>query len=316
MKRLAFGLVLGLVLGTAALVSGQATLQWLRFFDADGSPSTGNELYVGGNMDVGGTMKRNNVNVVTEDRTVTGSGPIKIGGSNSAQDLSANRTWTFDSTAAGTLTDGGTGTLTCGSSNQGKQQTDDVGLLAYCDGATTSLRRGSGPIYSQSALASAITNTTTETSIVGTGLGTLTLPASYLQAGTTLRVTSYGYWSTDASAPGTTTMAVYLGSTQVCASGSLTPPTSLATRAWIVTTTIQVRTTGASGTVWCAGRWEYESSIFANYANTRMTTPAGVANTTTIDTTASQTIAVKFKWNTADADNTLTGALTRVEILN
>ena len=50
-----------------------------------------------------------------------------------------------DSTEANFIADGGTGTLTCGGSNQGKFVVRDDGTFEYCDGATTSVARRYAP---------------------------------------------------------------------------------------------------------------------------------------------------------------------------
>ncbi|MCC6932544.1 MAG: tail fiber domain-containing protein, partial [Deltaproteobacteria bacterium] len=68
--------------------------------------------------------------------SVTGGAGIVVSGS-------AGEGWTptvnTASTEAAFLTDGGSTSLTCGASNQGKMQVLDSGALEYCDGATTSV---------------------------------------------------------------------------------------------------------------------------------------------------------------------------------
>src|SRR5207247_672231 len=50
-----------------------------------------------------------------------------------------------------------------------------------------------------------VANTVTETSLMPTGQGSLTLPAAYLTAGKTVRFRCKGFWSTKAVGPGNIT---------------------------------------------------------------------------------------------------------------
>jgi hypothetical protein len=76
-----------------------------------------------------------------DSASVVGTGRTLTGGAGLAAigDLSSDRTLATASQEALFLADGGASSLTCGSSNQGKTQVMDNGVLQYCDGATTSV---------------------------------------------------------------------------------------------------------------------------------------------------------------------------------
>ena len=63
-------------------------------------------------------------------------------------------------------------------------------------------------IYRQTA-DKTVANTTTETSIIGTGVGTLPLPANFLIPGRTLRLTFEGVYSTVVVTGDTVTIKIY-----------------------------------------------------------------------------------------------------------
>ena len=101
-----------------------------------------------------------------------------------------------------------------------------------------------------------VTNTTTETTLILTNEGALTIPASFLVPGRTLRVRAKGYFSTNNPAV-TLTLEVKLGSLTVCTSGAQTPTASLASRYWELDTDITCRVKGASGTLFGQGAFKY-----------------------------------------------------------
>lgn len=79
--------------------------------------------------------------VVNLDGTLSAERTIGAGAGLAGTDGGANGAYTLAtaSTEAAFLTDGGSTSLTCGASNQGKAQVLDNGKLEYCDGAGTSV---------------------------------------------------------------------------------------------------------------------------------------------------------------------------------
>jgi hypothetical protein len=165
-----------------------------------------------------------------------------------------------------------------------------------------------GVIFTQTATGT-VANTTTETSFVSTGVGTLTLPANFFVAGKTIRVKGYGFHTTS----GTPTLRVKLkiGSTIVLDTGVQTS-TAASNDGFTFEGLVTCRTTGATGTVFGQG-----------YYIEKLTSPGAVNNfawtntaTTTIDTTASSLIDVTVQWGTANASNTISLTNLTVEVIN
>lgn len=162
-----------------------------------------------------------------------------------------------------------------------------------------------GCIYSSTASAT-VANTVTETTIVGSGVGTVTLPANFFTAGKTIRLRMTGIHSSVSSA--TIQIRIKLGSTTILDTGAHTShnDTNALTN---IEAIITCRTTGASGTF--IGQGEYvevgASPDIAEMVNT---------TTTVVSTTASQTVAVTAQWGSASASNTITITNFTLEVLN
>lgn len=166
-----------------------------------------------------------------------------------------------------------------------------------------------GVLYTSTADGT-IGNSTTETTVIGTGVGTKTLPANFFVAGKTIRVRVFGYYSTKAAPVGTFTLRCKLGSTAI---ETVTPTltASMTSRQWSCEFLITCRTTGVSGTVYGQGELRLFTAAATVVGNEALSTA-----TTTIDTTASQTVEVTAQWGTANASNTITGTNAIIEVLN
>lgn len=284
-------------------------------FDADTNGATGAEVCVGGNQDVSGALTVGGVNVCLQSRTLTGGTGIKIAGSDSAQDLSANRTITVDSTEAGFLTDNGTTGLTCGSSNQGKVVVLDDGRLQYCDGATTSVVRTGPVVLFTTSSDGTVVNTTTEGTILGTVQGSSTIPTAWLnRVGATFRVNVGGTFGTNTSGTNNITVKVKLGSTTVLSRGPGTLTNTVAGGFMEVVGTVTTRTTGASGTVYGYGTLKSDPGGFQLGPNEWAF--VNTAQPVTVDLTSDKVLDVTATWNNASTLNTITGSVVVVELLN
>lgn len=167
----------------------------------------------------------------------------------------------------------------------------------------------------------AIANTTTETII----FPNITIPANYLQDGRVLRVSAFGRHSTTATP--TLTFRLRWGGvsgTVIAASGGMTAGSAVTAAMWKVEVLIQVRTNGATGTVFATGE-----AIIAEDAATTVGSAtnapahsfmgsAGVATpaAATVDLTVDTALSITAQWGTASASNTLTGHNYLVESLN
>lgn len=183
--------------------------------------------------------------------------------------------------------------------------TTQQALKGYFGGITQALE---GVIYTSTATAT-VANTTNETSIIGSGVGTLTLPANFFVAGKNVRVRVRGILS-DTGTP-TLNIKVKLGSTVIAQTTAIALAGTISNNYFEAEAGITCRTTGASGTVIAQGHMIYDESTHAG-------TMWGMANTaaTTIDTTASQALDVTATWGTGVSANTISGTNATVEVLN
>jgi hypothetical protein len=166
-----------------------------------------------------------------------------------------------------------------------------------------------GCLFTQTATKT-IENTTTESSFFTTGIGTLTLPANFFTVGKTVRIKLWGYVSGQVSH--TATMKVKLGSVTL-ASSIATYGSDLTDSLWEGEYYITCRTTGATGTVMGEGRTLIAGGVGFVTLSMR---PLIATTTSTIDTTASNTIDVTYTWGTADTDDSLKITHAVVEVLN
>lgn len=163
-------------------------------------------------------------------------------------------------------------------------------------------------IFKQTADKS-ITNTTTETSLFGTGQGSLTIPANMLVAGDYIRVNMQGFISSANSAENFT-FKVKLGSTTlVSITGAMFP--NLSEAVVDITLNIAVRSIGSSGSVRPAGNVMIEIRSAGYAAMVRLQTSSDV----TIDTTSNQTLDITGQWQNDNASNSLLTHVSTVEII-
>lgn len=165
-----------------------------------------------------------------------------------------------------------------------------------------------GTIFSQTASAT-IANSVAEITLVGTGVGSTTLPANFLLAGKTIMVMMYGTIASILTP--TLRVKVKLGSTVIIDTTAATLATITGTNLFTTSGMIACRTTGATGTVFGQGMQLYYTGV---------TGLAGIASpnttTSTIDTTTSQVLDVTVQWGTASASNTITSTNLSVFVMN
>lgn len=157
-----------------------------------------------------------------------------------------------------------------------------------------------------------IANTTTETTTLsGTCVGSLTIPANWLSVGSSFRLKGGGVFSTFLT-PGNVTVRIKLGGVTI-ATGTISNILASATNSGFDFEAIVVcRTIGASGTVMANGIATYETGTLAR--GTLSLNNAGA--TSTIDTTANAAFDVTYQWATANASNTVTITTAAIEMLN
>ena len=171
-------------------------------------------------------------------------------------------------------------------------------------------------LYTATASAT-VANTTAETSIIGTGIGSLSMPATAVEAlpvttvpfwfaGKTIRVRVMGYLSQLVAGPNRT-VKIYLGSTALGTIGPLSTASALTNTGFSYEFLVTCRTTGATGTAFTQGL-----TLSTTLGQSHM----GSTSAVTIDTTTAAALDVKFTWGTGDPGNTITATNVTVEALN
>jgi hypothetical protein len=162
-----------------------------------------------------------------------------------------------------------------------------------------------GVIFTQTATAT-VSNTATETTLVSTGVGTVTLPANFLVAGRTIRVTVGGQYA-DANATGhSTTIRLKVGGTTF-ESGLSTA--SVASHDWSATAIFTCRTTGSSGTG--------IGVVYGGGSNVFGFPPVFIsAGSITINTTGTLAIDATAQWSGTNVGESISATNVVIEALN
>lgn len=170
-----------------------------------------------------------------------------------------------------------------------------------------------GILFQQTADAT-VGSSIVEATIIGTGLGTLTLPANFFTVGRGIRISGYGFYTTKNGGPGTLRIRVKLGTTVVLdtTANSVTNNVSPA-RLWMIEPAlITCRTTGNPGTVQGQGNVEFATTHAGSFDDDFGPNTAVVS----LDTTSAHTIDVTAEWSVSDPANTMTSTNFVVEVLN
>jgi hypothetical protein len=154
-------------------------------------------------------------------------------------------------------------------------------------------------IFTQTA-SQTVANTVAETTLLGTGQGTLSLPASFFVVGKTLKGRVQGFIGDDAIPP-TIRIQVKLNAVTILDTTATTLLSITGTRRFELDFELTNRTTGVSGTIFSQGLFKY----FRDNTTEEKICLLNTA-TNTVDTTISQLLSVTVIWGTANANNTIT----------
>jgi hypothetical protein len=149
-----------------------------------------------------------------------------------------------------------------------------------------------------------VSNTVTESTLFGTGVGSLSLPANFWAPGRVLRVRIKGVFSTTGTP--NVTLRGKLGATTIVSSGAVATVGTIANLAWTLELELMCRSAGVTGTIIGQGMFRYSGQA-----------PIGLPATAsiTIDTTAASAINATIEWGTASGSNTITAHIGTVEVL-
>lgn len=175
-------------------------------------------------------------------------------------------------------------------------------LTGFLDGIKQNL---SGVIFTSSTNTS-VTATTTETTLLGSGVGTKTLPANFWVVGKVMRIkVVYSDIDTDAT-PGTWTTRLKYGATTLV-SVAPTPTASQTNGSGDVEFYVRCTSVGATGTL--------QVYIWQRFGYTGVSQNVGSA-LTTVNTTTANALNVTMQFGNANAGNNITGSVATMEVLN
>jgi hypothetical protein len=159
---------------------------------------------------------------------------------------------------------------------------------------------GSYGLYTQTASSTPVTNTTTETSLLDGGVGTLTVPANGFKVGDSFHAILTGHISSVNNHTlriRTKTDGIVLADTGVITMAGATG------KHWKLEVYFTVRTLGASGVASIAtgGTFMYTKNASTNFEGTNFSTET----ITGFDTTISNTLSITAQWGTANAGDSI-----------
>jgi hypothetical protein len=162
-----------------------------------------------------------------------------------------------------------------------------------------------GGLFAQTSTV-VVANTVVETNIIGTGVGSITMPANALTVGTSCVVEAGGVMSCLNNS--TLVIRVYCGvsgTTLLATFPTLTIGTS--TGRWFgLALYFTIRTIGIAGVASISIRGVYQQNI--DVGNELYGTSFHTVNNTTFNSTVSNTLLVSIQWGVASASNTLSNA--------
>ena len=168
-----------------------------------------------------------------------------------------------------------------------------AGIAPYLPPASTGL-------FTQSVNGPTVTATTTESTIIGTGSGTLTIPANAFQVGDSFRVDIMGHIS--AKNNDTIRIRVKAGSILLGDTGVVTMP-NITNKHFDMSLNFTIRSLGAAGVASIASGGQFTYS--KNASNAFEGSDFSLVNNTTFDTTISNTLNITVQWNSTSALNSI-----------
>lgn len=169
-----------------------------------------------------------------------------------------------------------------------------------------------GTFFTQTAdvTVSVATNGTTDTTLVGSGVGTNTLPANYLKVGTTIKVTAAGDYTRASGTNGY--LRLFLGAVQIGDSLLMFDSTAATAIGWRAEWIFTVRSIGSGGTV-VANVTGWRN----NQAKTETINDVGYPQSTyAANTTGSLAVAPFCRWSNTGFTGVCTCRILTIERLN
>ena len=276
-----------------------------------------NNVFVGANSGAGTSTQLNNAIAIGTNALVSASNSLALGGTGSyalSVGIGTTAPTAFLHTAPSTSgiasfrIPAGVAPTTPNDGDHWNDSTQQAEKFREA-GITQSVQ---GVIFTQTALKT-VTDTTTETSAIGSGLGTHTLPANFFVAGKTVRIRGTGVYSTPSS-PGTLTVKVKLGSTVMAASAAFTAAASASTLGFDYEAVVACQSVSAgTGTFAMGGSFNYSTAAggtrdFQDLDNSGSTATAAVNSSELLDVTVT--------WSNAQVGQTVITTTCTISVEN
>jgi hypothetical protein len=155
-------------------------------------------------------------------------------------------------------------------------------------------------LYSQTVSSIPITNTTSETDIINTGVGSLTIPANGFKVGDSFNAKLIGHLSCNSLA--TIRFRIKAGTIILADTGVIAMSTST-NQHWEMDISFTVRTLGAAGVASIASGGMF--SYIKNASNNFEGFDFSIINNTTFDTTTNNTLKITAEWGAASTANSI-----------
>lgn len=168
----------------------------------------------------------------------------------------------------------------------------------------TSVTSSISPVFVSTADA-VVTNTTAPTSLIGTGVGNLTLPANYFESGSRVRLRLSGTLVNT----GTPNLgiAIKLGATSIVDTGAISMTNVSGTTQWNLEGDVICRSDGATGAFKAHARLTYFDGT------TQRTIRDANTGTVAINTTVTQALDIQATWGTATGADAMTCDMVMIE---
>ena len=156
-------------------------------------------------------------------------------------------------------------------------------------------------LYAQTANSTIITNTTTESSLIGTGIGTLSVPANGFAVGDSFRAVFGGVMNANNNQ--TIRIRLRTGSALLLDSGLQNLGSSVVDDVWSLNIDFTIRQVGAAGvaSIVSLGGFHYTKTNNASVQGFGF----NVVNNTTFNTTIINTLNVTAEWGSASTGNNI-----------
>lgn len=176
--------------------------------------------------------------------------------------------------------------------------TTNTGVLVRASDGTVN-QRYLGGLYAQTADSTPVANTVTPGTLIGAGVGSITVPANGFSAGDSFEVNMGGLISTGNGQ--TIQIQILSGAVVLADTGIISLPNGLVNRPWDLYIGFTVRALGSSGAAAIVSTGMYSYSAAGNLQGADFNT----INNTTFNTTISNTLNIVVTWGAANALNSI-----------